>query len=226
MITRLDAQYRALIDKYESLLDVYNQTRAPEAHITSRGHVSLQEELGMMEISLDVVDMMNVSHDVSVHMAISGQEDNYACEYVNVDVVDEDENDVQCDVVTNNHSSYTSENCSESSGFCDNSSEEDLDTSDNLVDNNETVDMNEKSDILETVSHITKEFQTDIIASETFEETAETTSNTNETVIYVSQDCQTDIVLCQDTGQSQTQNPEYQTIFTQIFALLKSEPLP
>lgn len=86
--------------------------------------------------------------------------------------------------------------------------------------------MNEKSDILETVSHITKEFQTDIIASETFEETAETTSNTNETVIYVSQDCQTDIVLCQDTGQSQTQNPEYQTIFTQIFALLKSEPLP
>lgn len=40
LITRLDAQYRALIDKYESLLDVYNQTRAPEAHITSREHVS------------------------------------------------------------------------------------------------------------------------------------------------------------------------------------------
>ena len=229
MITRLDAQYRALIDKYESLLDVYNQTRAPEAHITSGGHVSIQEELGMMEISLDVVDMMNVSHDVSLHIANTGQDDNEdSCEYVNSDAVNEDENDVQCTTIAND-ASYTSEICSESSGFCDNSSEEDLDTSDAIDDNNDTIDMNEKSDILETVSPITKEFQTDIIASETLDETVETARNTIETdvettKILISQDCQTDIVFCQASGQSQ--NSEYQTIFTQIFALLKSEPLP
>ena len=46
MISRLDTQYRELIDKYESLLDIVNQP--PDQTALTAGAISLQEELGML----------------------------------------------------------------------------------------------------------------------------------------------------------------------------------
>ena len=60
LIGRLDSQYRALIDKYESLLDVYNQTREARdlEHVTSETGPSIREELGLMEVSMDTLDIV------------------------------------------------------------------------------------------------------------------------------------------------------------------------
>ena len=46
MISRLDTQYRELIDKYETLLDIVNQP--PDQTSLTPGAISLQEELGML----------------------------------------------------------------------------------------------------------------------------------------------------------------------------------
>ena len=46
MISRLDLQYRELIDKYETLLDIVNQP--PDQTSLTPGAISLQEELGML----------------------------------------------------------------------------------------------------------------------------------------------------------------------------------
>ena len=46
MISRLDTQYRELIDKYDKLLDIVNQP--PDQTALTPGAVSLQEELGML----------------------------------------------------------------------------------------------------------------------------------------------------------------------------------
>ena len=46
MISRLDTQYRELIDKYETLLDIVNQP--PDQTALTPGAISLQEELGML----------------------------------------------------------------------------------------------------------------------------------------------------------------------------------
>ena len=47
MISRLDTQYRELIDKYDKLLDIVNQP--PDQTALTPGAVSLQEELGMLD---------------------------------------------------------------------------------------------------------------------------------------------------------------------------------
>ena len=47
MISRLDTQYRELIDKYDKLLDIVNQS--PDQTALTPGAVSLQEELGMLD---------------------------------------------------------------------------------------------------------------------------------------------------------------------------------
>ena len=46
MISRLDTQYRELIDKYETLLDIVNHP--PDQTSATPGAISLQEELGML----------------------------------------------------------------------------------------------------------------------------------------------------------------------------------
>ena len=56
MITRLDTQYRELIDKYETLLDIVNQSRTSDGQTSNTpSALSLQEELGMLEFG----DMTN-----------------------------------------------------------------------------------------------------------------------------------------------------------------------
>jgi len=46
LISRLDTQYRELIDKYETLLDIVNHP--PDQTSATPGAISLQEELGML----------------------------------------------------------------------------------------------------------------------------------------------------------------------------------
>ena len=46
MISRLDTQYRELIDKYETLLDIVNHP--PDQTSLTPGAISLQEELSML----------------------------------------------------------------------------------------------------------------------------------------------------------------------------------
>ena len=46
MISRLDTQYRELIDKYETLLDIVNQQ--PDQTSLTPGAISLKEELSML----------------------------------------------------------------------------------------------------------------------------------------------------------------------------------
>ena len=58
LIQTLDDQYRSLIDKYESLLGVYNQTCAgATSYQEDEGQeraMSIHDELGLMEISVDL----------------------------------------------------------------------------------------------------------------------------------------------------------------------------
>ena len=110
LIGRLDSQYRALIDKYESLLDVYNQTRESRdlEHVTSETGPSIREELGLMEVSMDTLDIVTEGR---------GEEgDTVYC--LDKDGVKEDENIAAvCEMYSE----------SSSSGYCDNSEPEELD---------------------------------------------------------------------------------------------------
>ena len=120
MITRLDSQYRALIDKYEYLLDVYNQTRAPESDLDHVPHVSplsvpvsLREELSMLDLRVDMTDVMEVSQDI---LDISAGDEK-------CDDHDRDEENA-INVCKDLTFTSASEHDSESSGFCDNCSEQ------------------------------------------------------------------------------------------------------
>ena len=74
----MDSQYRALIDKYESLLDVYNQTRGQDPGSSPHhvSHVSLQEELGMLRLGYSCDDILNIgdSCDDLLNVGDTGQE--------------------------------------------------------------------------------------------------------------------------------------------------------
>ena len=72
MITRLDTQYRELIDKYETLLDIVNQSR-PSGEQTppaTPSALSLQEELGMLECG----DLMNEVSNTCSQVEEAGME--------------------------------------------------------------------------------------------------------------------------------------------------------
>ena len=101
MITRLDTQYRELIDKYETLLDIVNQSRTSDGQTSNTpSALSLQEELGMLEFA-DMTDNVN------------------SCDVVNDSQEDEAglESDIKmCGKIGE---SLLLENCSESSGFCE-----------------------------------------------------------------------------------------------------------
>jgi len=71
LIAQLDTQYRALIDKYEDLLELFNQTKRENQSQdqSNRYQMSLQEELSSSEYRVDIMDMMNISHDVSLNIS-------------------------------------------------------------------------------------------------------------------------------------------------------------
>merc|ERR1711970_1331898 len=81
LITRLDGQYRALIDKYEDLLEMFNQTRREnQDHMAGHQQMSLQEELSSSDYKVELInmDMLNISHDVSLNITYdSWTEQNY-----------------------------------------------------------------------------------------------------------------------------------------------------
>lgn len=80
LIAQLDTQYRALIDKYEDLLELFNQTKRENQSQdqSNRYQMSLQEELSSSEYRVDMMDMMNISHDVSLNISyeVSGAQNN------------------------------------------------------------------------------------------------------------------------------------------------------
>ena len=126
LISRLDSQYRALIDKYESLLDVYNQTRdsRDQEHVTSETGPSIREELGLMEVSMDTLDIVTEGRDPGDRGASEGAVEEEGdpvrgqAYILDKDGVKEDENMATvCEM-------YSS---SSSSGYCDNSEPEELD---------------------------------------------------------------------------------------------------
>ena len=95
MITRLDTQYRELIDKYESLLDTVNvhQSRTSDGQTPATpSALSLQEELGMLEC------------DVINELKHSGQDD-------------EAEMESDINICVDTEESLHLENCSQSSGY-------------------------------------------------------------------------------------------------------------
>ena len=118
LIGRLDSQYRALIDKYESLLDVYNQTREARdlEHVTSETGPSIREELGLMAVSMDTLDIVTEEEQedrVNDEMTLTD-----ASHCLEKDKVKEDENIATvCELYSE----------SSSSGYCDNSEPEELD---------------------------------------------------------------------------------------------------
>ena len=119
LISRLDSQYRALIDKYESLLDVYNQTRdsRDQEHVTSETGPSIREELGLMEVSMDTLDIVTEGRDPGDRGASEG-DTVMGVTLLHKNGVKEDENMATvCEM-------YSS---SSSSGYCDNSEPEELD---------------------------------------------------------------------------------------------------
>jgi hypothetical protein len=79
LITRLDTQYRALIDKYEDLLEMFNQTRKENQsrEEVARHQVSLQEELSSSDYRVDMLDMLDISHDISYDMTSWHNDVNY-----------------------------------------------------------------------------------------------------------------------------------------------------
>ena len=99
MITRLDTQYRELIDKYETLLDIVNQSRTSDGQASNTpSALSLQEELGMLEFG-DMINNVNSSDVVNDSL--------------------EDEAGLESDIALCGKigESLHLENCSESSGF-------------------------------------------------------------------------------------------------------------
>jgi len=79
LITRLDTQYRALIEKYEDLLELFNQTRRENQSIhRTPGYqqVSLHEELSSSDYRVEVLDMLDISHDVSLNISYDGCKEN------------------------------------------------------------------------------------------------------------------------------------------------------
>jgi len=70
VIAQLGMQYRALIEKYEELLDLFNQTKKQQSSAQpTQSQMSLQEELSRSDYMIDMVDVMNISHGVSLNIS-------------------------------------------------------------------------------------------------------------------------------------------------------------
>ena len=199
LISRLDSQYRALIDKYESLLDVYNQTREPSRgpdNVTAGP--SIREELGLMEVSMDMLDLVCGGRDVDYSEEITVTQEACPGE------LKEDENVAECDL--RDHYSESS-----SSGYCENSEPEELDMEER--DSQADIVTGETDPQKEIVMEETKA-QADIVMEEHGSQTD-----------MEEHGSQTDILMEESPAQTAARHlSRHQTIFAQMFALLSSEP--
>ena len=173
LIHRLDNQYRALIDKYESLLDVYNQSRDNCDHHLQESRqyqeaLSLREELGsLIDISVDVTMDLNKSdcsiYDLNQSESIIENIVQSPDSIYNLHQQPEIEiNQKTSDVEDHQNLSYCSENHSESSGYCDQVEDDDEDAVDNYDDDDNIRTFASQTDITynkQGLEHPTQNYQ-------------------------------------------------------------------
>ena len=150
---------------------MYNQTRSSDSELCHVASLSVPVSLR------DELSMLDLRIDMT-------------------DVNDENAINVCKDLTFNS----ASEHDSESSGFCDNCSEQELELSSTEA----------RDDVSPSLPRVTVEAQTCV----------------DETVTRADKECQTetDNVLSRNTDQTQTNCSQHREIFATIFALLTSEP--
>ena len=163
---------------------------------------SIREELGLMEVSMDMLDLVCGGRDVDYSEEITVTQEACPGE------LKEDENVAECDL--RDHYSESS-----SSGYCENSEPEEL-------------DMEERDSQADIVTGETKA-QTDIEMGETDPQKEIVMEETKAQTATVMEEhgSQTDILMEESPAQTAARHmSRHQTIFAQMFALLSSEQIP